>query len=42
MQPMRAYSVIPRLPKSIEPLWDLAYNLWFNWNSNIAELFSPD
>ncbi|HKK34284.1 MAG TPA: alpha-glucan family phosphorylase [Desulfomicrobiaceae bacterium] len=40
MQPLQVYSVIPRLPESLNPLWDLAYNFWFSWNHEITEIFS--
>ncbi|WP_027184030.1 alpha-glucan family phosphorylase [Desulfovibrio inopinatus] len=40
MQPLRVYSVIPKLPPELNPLWDLAYNLWFSWNKDILELFA--
>ena len=28
-----------KLPKSIEKLEDLAYNLWFSWNPDVRDLF---
>ncbi len=40
MQPLKVYSVSPKLPKGIEGLWELAYNLWFIWNNDILSLFS--
>jgi len=40
MRPLKVYSVIPRLPEELMPLWDLAYNFWFTWKHEIAELFS--
>ena len=40
MQPLRIFSVIPKLPPELEPLWFLAYNYWFAWNDDIATLFS--
>lgn len=39
MQPLRRYSVIPRLPQRLMPLWDLAYNLWYAWNDDISDIF---
>ncbi len=27
------------LPKNLEPLWDLARNVWWSWNSNAINLF---
>lgn len=40
MQPLRVYSVVPRLPKKLEPLWDLAYNFLFVWNNDVSSIFS--
>ncbi len=40
MQPLKVFSVIPRLPEGLEPLRELAYNLWFSWNDEIETLFS--
>ena len=40
MQPLRVYSVVPKLPPKLEALWDLAYNCWFSWNTGIHELFA--
>ena len=40
MQPLRVYSVVPRLPSQLKELWDLAYNYLFVWNSDIASIFS--
>lgn len=40
MQPLRVYSVIPRLPENLRALRDLSYNCWFAWNDNITELFT--
>ncbi len=40
MQPLRIYSVIPRLPAKLEPLWELAHNTWYSWNGEIEEVFS--
>ncbi|NJB67125.1 starch phosphorylase [Desulfobaculum xiamenense] len=40
MQPIQVFSVVPRLPENLKPLWDLAYNLLFSWNGNIVDLFS--
>ncbi|MFP4657544.1 MAG: alpha-glucan family phosphorylase [Desulfonatronovibrionaceae bacterium] len=40
MRPVRIYSVIPRLPEELRPLWDLAYNFWFTWRHEIQDLFS--
>ncbi len=40
MQPLRVYSVVPKLPPRLKPLWELAYNYWFSWNTEIISLFS--
>jgi glycogen phosphorylase len=40
MQPLQVYSVIPRLPEKLSPLWELAYNFWFEWNHEISDLFA--
>ncbi len=40
MQPLRVYSVVPKLPVKLEPLWDMAYNYWFSWNSAIEDIFA--
>ena len=40
MQPLRVFSIIPKLPPSLESLWFLAHNYWFAWNNDIETLFS--
>ncbi|TVQ99585.1 MAG: glycosyltransferase family 1 protein [Desulfovibrionales bacterium] len=40
MKPLHTYSVIPKLPKSLHALWDLAQNVWFDWNHDVTGLFS--
>ncbi|MDL2316221.1 alpha-glucan family phosphorylase, partial [Desulfovibrio sp. OttesenSCG-928-A18] len=40
MQPLRIFSIIPKLPASLDPLWFLAHNYWFAWNNDIETLFS--
>jgi len=40
MKPLQVYSVIPKLPAKLNALWDLAYNLWFDWNHEVIDLFS--
>lgn len=40
MQPLRVFSVVPKLPEALAPLRDLAFNLWFAWNDDIARLFT--
>ena len=39
MQPIRVYSVVPKLPPKVETLWDLAFNMLFAWNEDIASIF---
>jgi starch phosphorylase len=36
---IRKYNVIPSLPANLEPLRELAYNLWWSWNHDAIELF---
>ena len=36
---IRPYNVLPRLPKELEPLREIAYNVWFSWNWRAVELF---
>jgi len=33
------FTVVPRLPAEIEPLWGIAYNLWWSWNNEARNLF---
>lgn len=40
MKPLYTYSVIPKLPPKLHALWDLAYNVWFDWNHEVTGLFS--
>ncbi len=40
MQALRVFSVVPKLPPKLEPLWDLAYNLWFSWNNELTNIFT--
>ena len=39
MQPIRTFNVSPSIPASLEPLRLLAYNLYWDWNTEIKELF---
>lgn len=42
---IRTYTVLPSLPKSLEPLQKLVYNLWWCWNADAVALFrriNPD
>jgi len=33
------FTVTPRIPKSLEPLQEMAYNLWISWNYEAINLF---
>jgi glycogen phosphorylase len=39
MQPIRTFYVSPSLPPQLAPLQTLAYNLYWDWNSEIKDLF---
>ncbi|RQD65453.1 MAG: glycosyltransferase family 1 protein [Desulfonatronovibrio sp. MSAO_Bac4] len=39
MRPLKVYSITPKLPENLMPLWDLAFNFWFSWKHDISELF---
>ncbi|MBE9127618.1 MULTISPECIES: alpha-glucan family phosphorylase [unclassified Coleofasciculus] len=39
MQPIRTFNVSPSLPKALEPLRKLAYNLHWDWNVETKDLF---
>lgn len=39
MDHIRTYTVIPSLPELLEPLRQLAYNLWWTWNPQATDLF---
>ena len=39
MHPIRTFNVSPSLPASLHPLKQLAYNLYWDWNTEIKELF---
>ena len=36
---IRSFKVIPSLPPPLEPLLDIAYNLWWTWHPEAVELF---
>ncbi|HEY2513253.1 MAG TPA: alpha-glucan family phosphorylase [Polyangiaceae bacterium] len=45
MPTLRRFTVVPRLPAPLEPLRELAYNLWWAWEPLARELFvrvAPD
>lgn len=35
----RSYIVVPKMPEKLQHLVDIAYNLWWVWNSDAFELF---
>jgi starch phosphorylase len=37
--PLRTFAVAPRLPEALQPLRELAYNLWWTWNPDAVQLF---
>jgi len=39
MIPIRTFTVIPSLPKPLQRLRELAYNLWWSWNTDAVEVF---
>jgi starch phosphorylase len=39
MQPIRTFNVSPSLPPALNPLRKLAYNIYWDWNIEIKELF---
>lgn len=39
MKPIRQLSVVPTLPENLEPLRELALNLWWTWDSEAINLF---
>lgn len=39
MQPIHTFNVVPKLPKALEPLRELAVNLWWTWEPSARALF---
>src|SRR6267378_4531453 len=39
MQPVYTFNVSPRLPAALEPLRELAHNLWWTWEPDARKLF---
>ncbi len=35
----KSYIVVPSLPEKLKPVMEIAYNLWWVWNSDALELF---
>ncbi len=40
MKPIQSFTVTPILPKKLENLRELAYNLWWTWNVDARDLFA--
>ncbi|HPY00900.1 MAG TPA: DUF3417 domain-containing protein, partial [Candidatus Marinimicrobia bacterium] len=39
MKPIQSFTVKPILPKKLEELREMAYNLWWTWNADARDLF---
>jgi glycogen phosphorylase len=39
MQNFKRFSVVPHLPPQLEPLRELAFNLWYSWEPDVIALF---
>ena len=39
MKPLRQLTVVPTLPPNLEPLRELALNLWWTWDREALDLF---
>src|SRR5246500_5470690 len=39
MQPVQTFNVAPRMPEALEPLRELAHNLWWTWEPDARRLF---
>lgn len=39
MRPLRTFTVKPNLPDALEPLIEIAHNLWWSWNGNAQDIF---
>ena len=39
MKDVVVYTVIPKLPERLQPLEEMAKNLWFSWNLEVIDLF---
>ncbi len=39
MEPIHTYNVVPKLPAALEPLRELALNLWWTWEPDARALF---
>src|SRR5690606_33850972 len=36
---IHSFEVVPALPKALEPLQEIAHNLWWTWHPEAVELF---
>ncbi len=39
LRPFRTLNVVPSMPEALEPLREIAYNLWWAWNRDAVDLF---
>lgn len=39
MAKIRSFNIVPSLPENLKPLKELAYNVWFSWHPEVADLF---
>ena len=39
MQPIHTFNVVPTLPEVLEPLREIAFNLWWSWQPDARRLF---
>src|SRR6185437_14383048 len=40
MKKLHRYEVQPSVPAPLEPLFEIAYNLWWSWDERARELFA--
>src|SRR6478609_9027798 len=39
MQPIHTFNVVPKLPRALEPLREMVFNLWWTWQPDARKLF---
>jgi starch phosphorylase len=39
MRPLRTFTIQPNLPETLQPLQDIAYNLWWCWQGEALDVF---
>ena len=39
MRQLRTFTVVPQLPERLQPLLEIAHNLWWTWNPEAVDLF---